>query len=162
MRDNGHEVIEWDTSSHAAGYALWLECVLADGGEDARSLCGLAGEPLVEGMLVGLPEHTKTINERRELEDKKTSFQRAYIERWTESGIDAVIMPVLPWVAYPPKTWVKSKQSVSYTSIWNLLNYSALAIPATVADRELDKPTEEWAAYKPRNDSDKFNKEQCE
>lgn len=70
-------------------------------------------------------------------------------------------MPVLPWVAYPPKTWVKSKQSVSYTSIWNLLNYSALAIPAIVADKELDKPTEEWMKYEPKNDSDKFNKEQC-
>lgn len=71
-------------------------------------------------------------------------------------------MPVLPWVGYPPKTWVKSKQSVSYTAIWNLSNYSALAIPAIVADKELDKPTEEWTKYVPRNDSDKFNKEQCE
>ena len=162
LREAGHEVVEWDTSSHAAGYALWLECVLADGGEDARSLCDLAGEPLVEGMLVGLPEHTKTTKERRELEDKKTAFQRSYIKRWVDSQIDAIIMPVLPWVAYPPKTWVKSMQSVSYTSIWNLLNYSSLAIPATVADKKLDRPSEEWTVYKPKNDADKFNKEQCQ
>ena len=67
LKDAGHEVVEWDTSSHAAGYALWLECVLADGGADARSLCELAGEPLVEGMLVGLPEHEKTVMERRQV-----------------------------------------------------------------------------------------------
>lgn len=97
-----------------------------------------------------------------QLEEKKTAFQRAYIKRWIDSGIDAIIMPVLPWVAYPPKTWVKSKQSVSYTAIWNLLNYSALAIPATLANKEMDKPGEEWSGYRPKNDSDKFNKEQCE
>lgn len=67
LQEAGHEVVEWDTSSHAAGYALWLECVLADGGADARSLCELAGEPLVEGMLVGLPEHEKTVMERRQV-----------------------------------------------------------------------------------------------
>jgi amidase len=60
-------VIEWDASSHTEGYSLWLEAVLADGGEDCRTLCELAGEPLVEGMLVGLPEHTLTVMQRREV-----------------------------------------------------------------------------------------------
>lgn len=160
LENAGHEVFEWDVSSHAEGYALWLKAVLADGGEDCRKLCELAGEPLVEGMLVGLPEHTLTVTQRRELEDKKTEYQKDYLQRWKESGIDAIIMPVLPWVAYPPKTWVKSKQSVAYTALWNCLNYTSLAIPAIVADKSLDQPDQEWINHVPRNPTDDFNHKQ--
>ena len=70
-------------------------------------------------------------------------------------------MPVTPWVAYPPKTWVKSKQSVAYTALWNMLDYAALAIPAGIADKEKDAITEDWSSHSPRNDADEFNKAQC-
>ncbi len=155
-------MIDWDASSHPDGYAQWLTGVLADGGSDARALCELAGEPLVEGMLVGLPHQALNVSQRRELEDKKTAFQRMYIKKWVDSGIDAIICPVLPWVAYSPKTWVKSKQSVGYTAIWNFLSYSALAIPVATAIKSSDQPGKEWMEYVPRNDADEFNKEQCE
>lgn len=158
----GHEVVEWDSSDHAEGYDLWLRGVLADGGSDCRALCALAGEPLVEGMLVGQPEQEMTVLQRREIDDHKTDYQRRFVKKWVESGIDAIIMPVTPWVAYRPKTWVKSHQTVAYTALWNLLNYTALAIPAGKANKEIDVVDEEWLAYQPRNEADAFNKEQCE
>jgi amidase len=174
-------VIEWDSSSHVEGYNMWLEAVLADGGEDCRRLCELANEPLVKGMLVGLPENILTHMERREVsskppkkknnnkkninhlkfEDRKTAYQRAYLKRWIDSGIDAIITPVLPWVAFKPKTWVESKQIVAYTAIWNLLNWTSLTIPAGVAEPALDQPDEEWKSHIPRNETDKYNHEQC-
>lgn len=70
-------------------------------------------------------------------------------------------MPVLPWVAFPPKIWVKSKQSVAYTAIWNLVNYASLTIPATVADASLDQPDSDWKSHIPRNETDEFNHMQC-
>lgn len=71
-------------------------------------------------------------------------------------------MPVLPWVGFRPKTWVQSKQIVSYTALWNLLNYASLTIPATTADPALDKPDLTWTTHVPRNESDDFNHNQCE
>lgn len=72
-------------------------------------------------------------------------------------------MPITPWVGYKPQTWVKSHQYVGYTSISNLLDYPALAIPVTKADRTKDDRSldKEWMTYQPRNKSDEFNHQQC-
>ena len=35
-------------------------------------------------------------------------------------------------------------------------------MPVTTASRTKDVPDEEWLAHVPRNDSDRFNKQQCE
>lgn len=58
MRTNATKTIvfEWETKDHQEGYDLWLKAVLADGGNGARGLCGLIGEPLIKGMLVGTEE----------------------------------------------------------------------------------------------------------
>jgi amidase len=102
----------------------------------------------------------QTLNSSK-LEDRKTEYSRTYLKRWTDSGIDALIMPVLPWVAYRPKTWVQSKQIVSYSALWNFLNYAALTIPITAADPALDQPDVSWMSHVPRNESDDFNHKQC-
>ncbi|KAJ5455096.1 Amidase [Penicillium sp. IBT 31633x] len=92
--------------------------------------------------------------------EDKYNFESAYLDKWMSSGIDALIMPNTAWVGYKPWTWVKSSAYVGYTSIWNLLGYAALAVPVTTVSREKDVPDEEWLAHVPRNDSDKFNKQQ--
>ena len=89
-------------------------------------------------------------------------YETEYLNRWTTSGIDALIMPTGPWVGYRPETWVKSNAYVGYTSIWNLLGYAALATPVTNVSREKDMPDQEWLGLVPRNAGEQFNKEQCE
>jgi amidase len=161
LRKGGHEVVEWDcTSHHSAFYDLWLKAILADGGKRCADLCKLVDEPLIPGMLVGKPEDYLTLEQRQELEDKIWDYQRDYLRRWMESGIDALIAPVLPWVNFKPKTWVISKQCCAYTSQWNLLNYASLVIPATVVDKKLDQPDQAWKDHKARSPSDKFNHDQ--
>lgn len=75
-------------------------------------------------------------------------------------------MPIIPWVGYKPKTWVKSNQWLGYTAMFNLLNYAAVTIPVARADRELDAVggggDTEWEGHRVRNESDKFNYAQCE
>lgn len=90
------------------------------------------------------------------------AFQKKYLKYWMDSGIDGLIMPVLPWVGYPPKAWVKSKQWVGYTGFVNFINYASLTIPVSSADPVLDIATEEWLSHVPRNESDDFNHKQCE
>lgn len=72
-------------------------------------------------------------------------------------------MPVLPWVGYEPKTWVKSKQWLGYTAMWNLLDYAAVTVPVARADRDIDSLGDsEWREHSIRNESDAFNYLQCE
>lgn len=82
------------------------------------------------------------------------------MRRWASSGVDALIMPVQPWVGFPPKTWVRSHQNVSYTAHWNFVDFAALAIPVTTARGADEVGSEAWKSHKPRDKSDAFNWQQ--
>ncbi|KAJ5555744.1 hypothetical protein N7461_004214 [Penicillium sp. DV-2018c] len=162
LKAAGHEeeVIDWDTSLHVATTNLWTKGVLADGGNHCRNLCQLVDEPLIEGMIVGKEGDFLSFEEREQFEQTKIALQSAFLKQWVSSGIDALITPVLPWVGYKPKTWVKSKQWIGYTGMWNLLDYAAVTVPVARADRELDSGDLDWAIHSVRNESDKFNHSQ--
>ncbi|OJI97857.1 hypothetical protein ASPVEDRAFT_126300 [Aspergillus versicolor CBS 583.65] len=162
LKDAGHEVIEWDTSLHVEGTALWTKSILSDGGHHCRQLCALVDEPLIQGMAVGTPTDELSTTEKEKTEEAKWAFQETYLKQWVSSGIDALLLPVTPWVGYKPKTWVKSFQWLGYTALYNLLNYAAVTVPVITADEKLDSPKndQEWAAHVPRNESDRFNYEQ--
>ncbi|PGG97214.1 hypothetical protein AJ79_09297 [Helicocarpus griseus UAMH5409] len=160
FRAAGHEVIEWDTASHDEGIDLWLKAVKADGGEDCRNMCNLADEPLIQGMLVGEERDKLSITQRQELEMRKLAYRESFLAHWNATGVDALIMPVMAWVNFRPRTWVESKQLLGYSALWNLLDYSALTVPVTKVDPVLDAIDNEWLGYKVRNESDAFNHQQ--
>ena len=60
-------VFEWDASSHSYAYSLWAKAIFSDGGEGCRKKIEMTGEPLVEGMLVGTPEHILTTSETHQV-----------------------------------------------------------------------------------------------
>jgi amidase len=161
--DAGHECIDWDASSQSTSYyELWEPAILADGGEGCAVAANLSDppQPLIEGMLVGKPEHKLDIPQRQALARKILEYKQMYAEKMLESGVDAIIAPVLPWVGYKPKQWVVSNQYVGYSAHWNLLDYSALAVPTgVVVDRELDgvEACAGWKDYTPKNMSDEYN-----
>ncbi|VUC22928.1 unnamed protein product, partial [Clonostachys rosea] len=161
LLDAGHDVFEWDTSSHAHAWDLFSKAVLSDGGAIARGYCELSGEPLIEGMMVGTSKDLLTTAETHQLYAEKYAYEVEYLHRWHADGLDALIMPVTPWVGYKPKTWVKSNQYVGYTSVFNLLNWAALAVPVSTVSKTADLPIpSDWQTHQPRNPSDEFNKKQ--
>ncbi|OJD12314.1 hypothetical protein AJ78_07062 [Emergomyces pasteurianus Ep9510] len=160
FRAAGHEVIEWDAASHDEGINLWLKAILADGGEDCRNMCKLADEPLIQGMLFGEERDKLDIRQRQQLELQKIAYRESYLAHWNNIGVDALIMPVMAWVNFKPRTWVESKQLLGYSALWNLLDYAALTIPITKVDPVIDAPDSEWIEYKARNESDAFNHQQ--
>ncbi|KAJ9151117.1 Amidase [Pleurostoma richardsiae] len=161
LKAAGHEVVEWDATSHAHGYELFEKAILSDGGAACRRLCEMSGEPLIEGMLVGTSANLLTTDETHELLGQKFDYEAKYLHRWHAAGLDALIMPVTPWVGYKPWTWVKSHQYVGYTSMFNLLNWPSLVIPVTRVSKELDEPVpQDWVDHHGRNPSDEFNKQQ--
>ncbi|PYH97800.1 amidase signature enzyme [Aspergillus ellipticus CBS 707.79] len=147
--DAGHEVIEWDTTLHTTGTNLWTKSILADGGQHCRHLCDIVGEPLIEGMVVGTDKDELTLLEREELEKTKQTYASTFLSHWQTKNIDALLMPVTPWVGYRPKTWVQSHQWLGYTALWNFLDYAAVTVPVTTVDGVVDRPVEggEWDLY---------------
>ncbi|RFU27849.1 hypothetical protein B7463_g8504, partial [Scytalidium lignicola] len=161
LKSAGHEVIEWDATSHAHAYDLWEKAILSDGGAACQKLCDMSGEPLIEGMLVGTAKDLLTTAQTHQLIANKYDYETSYLRRWQAAGLDALIMPVTPWVGYKPWTWVKSHQYVGYTSIWNLLDWPALAVPVTTVTKEKDEMvSQEWKTHQGRNKADEFNKQQ--
>jgi len=158
LQNAGHEVIEWDCSTHKhAYYELWLKAVLADGGQRCADLCKIANEPLIEGMIVGTPDTLLDTAQRQALAEKIWDYQHEYLQRWKDTRVDAIIAPVTPWVGMKPKTWVKSDQYCGYTAMYNLLNYAALTIPVTEVSRDLDQPDDSWKSHRGRSFTDQFN-----
>jgi amidase len=178
-------VFEWDASSHGYAWELWKKAILSDGGLGCQRLCDMSGEPLIEGMLVGtskdlltteqthqvcsrslstLSRYTSNLNPPMKLLADIDDYRKEYLRQWLDSGVDAVISPVTPWVGYKPWTWVKSRQYIGYTTLCNLLDWAGLVIPVTTVCKDAgDKtPPEEWTSHEPRNESDEFNKRQCE
>lgn len=62
-------MVEWDASSHAYAYSLWEKAIFSDGGEGCRRKIEMTGEPLVEGMLVGTPDHILSTSETHQVCD---------------------------------------------------------------------------------------------
>ncbi|KAL4902612.1 hypothetical protein BDW74DRAFT_169484 [Aspergillus multicolor] len=148
-------------AGHEAGTNLWTKSILSDGGHHCRQLCAIVDEPLIQGMVVGTAADELSGVEKEKLEEEKYTFQETYLAQWLSSGIDALLLPVTPWVGYKPKQWVQSSQWLGYTALYNLLNYAAVTVPVAKADEELDHPVsgidEGWKSHVPRNEADRFN-----
>ena len=136
---------------------------MSDGGAGCKRLCDMSGEPLVEGMLVGQAEDLLTTEQTHQLTADIDTYKSEYLRTWNDTGVDAIITPVTPWVGYKPWTWVKSHQYVGYPTLANLLDWPGLSIPVTTVSRKEDGVVPaDWTSHVPRNISDEFNKNQCE
>ncbi|KAJ1322978.1 fatty acid amide hydrolase [Microdochium nivale] len=159
LRAAGHEVLEWATPEHGALWASWGKAIMADGGRYARGSCALSGEPLIEGMIVGDDADLLTQEQAEALADRRVADQKAYMRRWADERVDALISPAQTFTGMRPRVWVKSDQYVGYSCIWNWLGFAALAVPAGVINEGNIKGDKQWQAHKARSQSDKFNYE---
>lgn len=75
---------------------------------------GLAARP---GMML---EDLFDFNEARE------KVQARYASMWLAAGLDALILPPAPFPAAKIDVWA---DTISYTAMWNLLDYPAMIIP---------------------------------
>ncbi|PVH80440.1 amidase [Cadophora sp. DSE1049] len=165
LKAAGHTVVEWDASDHGDAYQQWVKVTFGDGGESCRELSAASGEPLIEGVLIGTAEDKLSIDETREAASLKAEFERSYLKRWRDTGIDVLITPVQPYVGMRPRKWAASKPYIGYTSHWNWLDYAALTIPVVPLNITGTPDDEEhgegdWATYVPKNESDRLNYEQ--
>ncbi|KAH8664601.1 amidase signature domain-containing protein [Xylariales sp. PMI_506] len=158
LRAAGHDVFEWDASLHAECIAVMDAFYSADGGEDIRRDIAAGGEPFiphVERLVNRGP--AISVYEYWQLNRRKFALQQRYLEKWkgmvspaTGRPADVLIMPPMPHLSVPHTgcRWV------GYTKIWNVLDYTALVVPAGKAlPEDLEAPWE----YESRNEMDEWN-----
>lgn len=157
LRSAGHEIIEWNADLHTDCIRLMDEYYTADGGEDIRSAVVAGGEPFI-------PHVERLVNRGRpisvyeywQLNRRKWALQNAYLKKWdslrTQDGrvADAVLMPPMSHTAVPHG----NTRWVGYTKVWNLVDYTALVIPAgNVCEEDLSAP---WD-FEPRGEVDEWS-----
>lgn len=144
------EVVDVKPYKHDEAWAIVSSLYFTDGGRADIDLMEQSGEPmlpLTEWIIKQNP-CVKTLT-REELEywlEEREEFRLEYSDHWNKTGVwdeaigrwegcvDAFVCPVAPWVATAhgtAKYW-------TYTAIWNLLDYPALAFPAGRANQEED------------------------
>lgn len=142
---------------------------------------GLAGEPLlpsIASMYGDKPSKEWSASEIAANNIAKREYQKEYMEYWnstqdatgTGRPVDAlsrsfpilpyiyekvilipictVVMPLAPFAAARPRTY----RYYGYTSIVNILDYAACAMPVTLASKDIDFVDKD---FKPANDTDK-------
>lgn len=156
LEAQGHEIIPWDTSSHADIVNILDTYYTADGGEDIRRDVAVAGEPFVPHV-EALVNRGKPISvyEYWQINKRKVAAQKRYLDQWnaarSPSGrpVDVLLTPTMPHLAVPHR----SVRWVGYTKVWNVLDYPAITFPVDVV-RPDDIVQEK---HIPRNDLDAFN-----
>ncbi|KAL8808787.1 MAG: hypothetical protein Q9223_005987 [Gallowayella weberi] len=128
---------------------------MADGCHDIHRQLDLSGEPLVPPLREGFQlRDPLPLLEYQDFTIQGKAYNEAYLDYWNSTGsddghiVDAFIMPVAPHAAVIP-----GKDSYgAYTEPINLLDYSAVVIPVTKAEKLIDKFDR---GYKPMNEKDR-------
>jgi amidase len=110
----GHEVTEWLPTDHLHIIKLLGSAMTADGGASIRKELEKIGEPwLPELERYQNASEISTI-ETWELNAKRTTFQRNFLSRWENAGIDAILCPVSPWSGAEHTKFKYGKSNAAY------------------------------------------------
>lgn len=97
LKASGHDIVEWDPKDQAQGLSLLGRMFVADGGLSIQKELERSGEPLREEMAAyGAAKELGTY-EMWQIHMERTDFQKRYLDRWNEAGIDAVLCPTTPF-----------------------------------------------------------------
>ncbi|UKZ71116.1 uncharacterized protein TrAtP1_012079 [Trichoderma atroviride] len=166
------EVVNFPPYKHDEAWAIASSLYFTDGGEADLAVMAESGEPLLpltEWIIKDNPGVKKL--SRDELEywlEEREEFRMEYSQHWNKTGVfnkalgawentvDAIICPVAPGVATKHNT----AKYWTYTAVWNLLDYPALAFPVGKVDKTIDVKEnrkrfmsdlekENWKLYRP-------------
>lgn len=160
VKKGGHEVLEWQPPHHMHGLEVHAACLSADGGRDVWKQLNILHEPLIPALeeFRDGPRDPMSVLDYQEYALKRNRYIAEYMEYWnstvamtgTGRPVDAIIMPVAPHAAVVPGKYYH----YGYTEIADLLNFTAVAIPITKADKSIDLASGDFV---PLNDDDQVN-----
>ncbi|EEH47555.1 uncharacterized protein PADG_03639 [Paracoccidioides brasiliensis Pb18] len=152
-------IIEWNPPSHLRASELANAIYSFDGGADAHHHFGISGETFIKELSLFFgkePRPQKNAEQIAAINVAKREYQKLYLEYWNSTAdvtgtgrpADGFFCPVAPF----PAARRGKTNYVTYTTFVNILDYSSITIPITLADKAVDILELD---YKPLNERDK-------
>ncbi|KAK2743324.1 Acetamidase [Onygenales sp. PD_40] len=158
----GHKLIQWNPPSHAKALQLAATIYGYDGGADAHKQFDASGEPFFDELALFLrPRPQFDATQIAATNVAKREYQKLYMEYWNSTAqltgtgrpIDGVFCPTAPFAA----SRQRNNFYVNYTSFVNVLDYSSIVIPVTLADKTVDVKEPDFS---PLSEEDKLTHEE--
>ncbi|GME45138.1 General amidase-B [Neofusicoccum parvum] len=129
----GHTIIPVVLPDVAKALDLAYTMFGIDGGQYLLKLIESTGEPMVPSVLKmgivlnsdGSRRSPITIEDLMRANVSRFLIAARYAELWRQHRLDVILMPPAPHTAIPADTWT----ALSYTVLWNVLDYPACIIP---------------------------------
>ncbi|KAI0016288.1 amidase [Xylariomycetidae sp. FL0641] len=150
LRAAGHEISTWSSVDQPQGLELLGRMFVADGGRAIGRELAKTGEPWRPEM--SMYQHARELSalEYWDLHSERQEFQKRYLDRWTQAGIDAILCPTTPYASVENGKF----KHVGYTGVYNVLDYSCISFPTGMkVDKEIDVAL--GTQYKPLTDLDR-------
>jgi amidase len=149
--NDGHGVVEIDVKDlHRRGVECAHKMFLQSGGREVLEALDKSGEPHVPRLFCGNQSTELPAPEVYANHAVRNALQVEYLQMLKDSSpddkkIDVLVCPVAAHPANPHGKWITN----SYTAIYSLLDYPAMALPVTRVDPRLDQPNAEWSGRIP-------------
>lgn len=153
LKARGYDIVDWPCDGYAEASALVGKLFVADGGKSIQIILDPVGEPFRPEMKRYEDATDLGVYDLWQVQKQRTALQKKFLDRWAAcEGLDAILSPTTPYAA--PKNG--DFKSVSYTGIFNLLDYSSMSFPTGLqADRELDLYPKD---FKPQGEQDEITR----
>ncbi|THX86001.1 amidase [Aureobasidium pullulans] len=127
LRDSGVDVVELRLPNVAEAVGITYGMFALDGCQFVQDLIKAGKEPEVESVkrvnLAAIPK--SSLQDYMDLNAGRRKLQAVYHDFWLGNNLDALILPPAPQTATPFDEW----GPISYTMLWNFLDYPATIIP---------------------------------
>lgn len=159
LKAAGHEIVEWDNFDQAEGARLLQRMFVADGGLTIKSQLDPTGEPWRSEMHPYSVARELGTAEMWRLHLERTDFQNRHLDRWNKAGLDALLLPTIPFNTVRHGTFkhgrllavfyvvchdsLTKELLVGYTGVYNVLDYSAVSFPTglnVIEGVDVDQP----------------------
>lgn len=135
LEQQGHEVIDWSPKLFPELRDILYNFYGASGSKFIKSVLASSGEPTDPHLSIDTARDIPT-SEIYEYHTARSTLVQQYLELWRNAGIDAVIVPTSAY----PGCLLDRMPPQPFTSVWNVLDYSATTFPVTRCDVSIDKP----------------------
>ncbi|KAL4808606.1 amidase signature domain-containing protein [Aspergillus unguis] len=135
LKAAGHEIVTWAPKEHKDLLNTLSKMFVADGGKSVRKLLEPTNEPFRPEMNTYANASELGVHEMWQIQLARNTLCKSYLDRWNETGIDAILGPTTPYSTVENGKFAY----VGYTGVFNVLDYPAVSFPCGVkSDKSID------------------------